>query len=123
MSAAELARLVSARRKELGLSYQSLAAVSVDPNTATKASSGWLHRLETGEPVIAPSADLLAALAAGLDLPKASLQEAAAAQFFDLRLPWKQTGEAARFLEAVESMPERQRKALMDLAAVIAAGT
>lgn len=121
MSTAELAQLVSARRKELGLSYQALAAVAVDPTTGTKASSGWLHRLETGEPVIAPSPELLAAIAAGLGLPKAGLQEAAAAQFFGLRLPWQQTGEAARFLGMVESLPEGQRRALMDLVAVIAA--
>lgn len=122
MSTAELAQLVSARRKELGLSYQSLAAVSVDPKTATKASSGWLHRLETGLPVIAPSADVLAALATGLDLPMSILQEAAAAQFFGLRLPREQTAEVARFVELLGSVPEKQRKALLDLVAVMAAG-
>lgn len=120
--ASDLLELVRSRRVELGLSYQSLAAACVDPSSGTKASSGWLHRLETSAPVIPPSLELLGALAVGLQLPRATLQEAAAAQFFDVRVTWEMSGEAARFLGMVESLPEGQRRALMDLVAVIAAG-
>ncbi|MFM9589934.1 helix-turn-helix domain-containing protein [Streptomyces scabiei] len=116
----ELLQLVKARREELGLSYQALAAVSVDAKSETTVSSGWLHRLETGAPVIPPSAETLAALAAGLRMDVARLREAAAAQFFGLRLQWETSGEAAELLARIASLPEGQRSALLNLIEVMA---
>jgi transcriptional regulator with XRE-family HTH domain len=118
----ELLQLVKARRGELGLSYQALAAASVGPESETTVSSGWLHRLETGAPVIPPSAEALAALAAGLRLDLVRLQEAAAAQFFELRLQWETSGEAAELLALVAALPEEQRVALLNLIRVMAKG-
>ncbi|HEY9372863.1 helix-turn-helix transcriptional regulator [Streptomyces sp.] len=118
----ELLELVRSRRKELGLSYQSLAAACVDPSSGTTASSAWLHRLETSAPVIPPSVEVLGALAAGLQLPLAMLQEAAAAQFFDLRVPWEMSDEAADLLADVAALPKAQREALTALIKVMAEG-
>lgn len=114
--------LVRSRRLELGLSYQSLAAACIDPASSTKASSGWLYRLETGSPVIPPSMELLGALAAGLQLPRVRLQEAAAAQFFDVRVPWEMSGEAAEVLANLVAIPEGQRRAALELIRVMAGG-
>lgn len=116
----ELLELVKARRGELGLSYQALAAASVDGESGTTVSAGWLHRLETGAPVVAPSAEVLAALAAGLRMELVRLKEAAAAQFFGLSLPWEASGEAAQLLALVAGLPEAQRWALLDLIRVMA---
>lgn len=116
----ELRELVGSRRRELKLSYQSLAvACTVDRDDAS-VSSGWLHRLETGDPVHAPSAGVLEALAVALRLEPAKLREAAAAQFFGLRLPWTASGEAAALLEMMAVLPENQREALVDLVRVMA---
>jgi transcriptional regulator with XRE-family HTH domain len=116
----ELRELLKARREELGLSYHSLAAACTRAGSGVSVSTGWLHRLETGAPVVAPSAELLTALAAGLRLETERLREAAAAQFFGLRLPWTASGEAAELLEQVAVLPEDQRRALLDLIQVMA---
>lgn len=118
----ELLELVRARRLELGLSYQSLAAACVDLSSGAKASSGWLHRLETSAPVIPPSVELLGALAAGLQLPRARLQEAAAAQFFGVHVSWEASGDAAAVLADLAALPETQRRAVSDLIRVMAEG-
>ncbi|MFC8985987.1 helix-turn-helix domain-containing protein [Streptomyces sp. NPDC057115] len=111
----ELQQLVKARRQELGMSYHALAAAAVDAGSGTSVSAGWLHRLENGAPVVAPSAEVLAALSVGLRLELVPLQEAAAAQFFGLRLPWEASGEAAELLAGLAGLPEGQRRALLDL--------
>jgi transcriptional regulator with XRE-family HTH domain len=118
----ELLELVRARRLELGLSYQSLAAACVDPTSGVKASAAWLHRLETSAPVIPPSVDVLGAMAVGLQLPRAQLQEAAAAQFFDLHIPWEMSGEAAAILADLAVLPEGQQQAVVNLLRVLAEG-
>jgi len=116
----ELRALMAERRQELGLGYQSLASVCVDTESGTTASSSWLHRLETGAPVVPPSAEVLAALAAGVGVELVRLQEAAAAQFFGLHLQWENTGEAAEFLAALAVLPDGQRRAILDLVRVMA---
>jgi len=116
----ELRQLVGARRRELGLSYHALAAAAVDAGTSV--STGWLHRLESGAPVIAPSPEVLAAVAVGLRMDRVRLQEAAAAQFFGLRLDREASGEAGEVLAALAVLPDDQRRALVDLIRVIAEG-
>lgn len=118
--ASDLLELVKARRQELGLSYQSLAAVCVDPSTGAKALSSWLHRLETNRPVVPPSVEVLGAMAVGLQLPRARLQEAAAAQFFGVHISWEMSGEAADLLAQLALLPAGQRQAAVDLLARLA---
>lgn len=80
----ELADVVRARRAELRLSYERLGDRCVDDRTGTRVSGSWLHRLETGLPVIPPQLPQLRALASGLDLPLSRLQDAAGRQFLGL---------------------------------------
>lgn len=116
----ELRSLVSGRRREVGLSYQSLAAACQESGGPAAVSSGWLHRLETGAPVNAPSPEALDALAAGLRLEPARLREAAAAQFFGVRVDWEASGEAAELLRMVGALPQHQQAALVELVRVMA---
>ncbi|MFC8676729.1 hypothetical protein ACFUEN_29090 [Streptomyces griseorubiginosus] len=118
----ELQQVVKERRGELHLSYQSLATACAAAGQDASVSSGWLHRLETGAPVVAPSAETLVAMAAGLRMDVVRLQEAAAAQFFGLQLRWNESGEASDLLELVAGLPDRQREALTDLVRAMAAG-
>lgn len=118
----ELRSLVGSRRREVGLSYQSLAAACQEFGGAAAVSSGWLHRLETGAPINAPSTDALDALAAALRLEPARLREAAAAQFFGVRVDWEASGEAADLLRMVGALPEPQQAALVELVRVMAKG-
>lgn len=116
----ELLDLVMTRRQKLGLSYKGLATASVDPASGEKPSTGWLHRLETSEPVTPPSLGLLSALSIGLQLPLARLQDAAAAQFFGLQTSWERSGEASAVLADLAKLPEGQRRAVIELVRVIA---
>lgn len=77
----DLADLVRVRRAELGLSYESLGKLCVDPKSGTRVGGSWLHRLETGLPVRPPSPPKLHAIAAGLGLESDVVQAAASAQF------------------------------------------
>lgn len=65
---------------------------------------------------------MLGALAAGLQVPRARLQEAAAAQYFDVRLSWEMTGDAAVLLADLAVLPEGQRQAVSNLIRVLAEG-
>jgi hypothetical protein len=58
-------------------------------------------------------------MAVGLRLDLGRLQEAAAAQFFGLRLPQELSGEAVEFLRMLMSLPKVQRRALTDLIRVM----
>ena len=116
----ELRVLVSDRRREVGLSYQSLAAKCRKTADAAAVSSGWLHRLETGAPINAPSPEALESLADGLGLKPARLREAAAAQFFGVRVDWEASGEAAELLRMVGALPQHQQAALVELVRVMA---
>ncbi|MFE7727348.1 helix-turn-helix domain-containing protein [Streptomyces anthocyanicus] len=116
----ELRSLVGSRRREVGLSYQSLAAACQEFGGPAAVSSAWLHRLETGAPVNAPSPETLDALAAGLRLEPARLREAAAAQFFGVHVEWEASGEAADLLRMVGALPPHQQAALVDLVRVMA---
>jgi transcriptional regulator with XRE-family HTH domain len=120
--ATDLVDLLKDRRRELGLSYHSLAAACLDATSNTTVSAGWLHRLETGAPVIPPSLEMLGALAEGLQLPRVRLQEAAAAQYYGVRLSWEISGDAAAVLADLAVLPQGQRQAISDLIRVLAEG-
>ncbi|MER7953827.1 helix-turn-helix transcriptional regulator [Streptomyces sp. NPDC096030] len=107
--------LVRSRREQLHLSYLSLAAAAVDPETGESMSTGWLHRLETGKPVNAPSFAVLRALAAGLNLPLARLQQAAGAQFFGMETGGRYSVEALQLAERLGNLTDKQRDAVIAL--------
>jgi hypothetical protein len=65
------------------MSYQALAAQSIDPETGERAGQTWLHKLVKGNVTRAPEARVLRALAVGLDLPLPEVQRAAAQQWLE----------------------------------------
>lgn len=110
---AQLADLVRAQRERLHLSYRSLAEACHDPESDTGVSSGWIHRLETGKPVVPPELAVLRALAAGLQLPLARVQQAAGAQFFGLTSDQRYSIEALALAERLMQLSAEQRDALI----------
>ncbi|MFF7012266.1 XRE family transcriptional regulator [Streptomyces fimicarius] len=92
----DLADLVSQRKGELGLSFRGIAEAAVDPVDPMAGSlwtRGTLENLAKREPVKAPSAPMLRALAAGLQVPLRLVQEAAAAQWFGVETVTAHEGE------------------------------
>lgn len=80
-----LSDLVKGRRAELGYSLRKLAENCIDPQTGEQRySRGAIDNLEKREPVIAPQTPDLRALAAGLQLPLRSIQDAAGEQFLGI---------------------------------------
>ncbi|MFD0344041.1 helix-turn-helix domain-containing protein [Streptomyces sp. NPDC127117] len=109
----ELADLIRARRAELGLSLAAFADRAIDPRTGEQAVKyGWVHRLESGEPVNAPKLGQLRAIAAAARVPFSVVQDAAGAQFFDIRTVWSASGEARALVQQAEQLTERQREQL-----------
>lgn len=76
-----LTHMVRAALDQPDMSYQSLAAQSVDPETGEHAGQTWLHKLVQGNVTRAPEARVLRALAVGLKRPLPEVQRAAAEQW------------------------------------------
>jgi hypothetical protein len=106
------AMLIQERRAELHLSYVALASEAIDPKTGVSITYSWIHRLERGHPVIPPQLPQLRALATGLRLPLARLQEAAAAQFFGMQAGDGSLAESDDLIERVQRLTQEQRDAL-----------
>lgn len=111
----QLADLVRSQRERLHLSYRSLADACRDAETETTVSTGWIHRLETGKPVVAPELAALRALATGLQLPLSRLQQAAGAQFFGLDHEQRYSIEALHLAEQLMRLTTEQRDAVTGL--------
>lgn len=111
----QFADLVKTRREELGLSLAALSDAAIDPETNTRVTSAWIHRLETGKPVVPPDYHQLRAFAAGLRLPLAALQAAAGAQFFGLDTLYSANGYARALVERLDEMNEDQQRRLLAL--------
>ncbi|MFI6347289.1 helix-turn-helix domain-containing protein [Streptomyces sp. NPDC050560] len=111
----QFADLVRERRHELGLSLASLQDRAVDPASGTQVKSGWIHRLESGEPVNAPQVPQLKALANGLQLPLPVLQESASAQFFGVDTVWNESGTARALVQRAERLTPAQLSQLLRL--------
>lgn len=113
----DLADLVRERRAELKLSYVRLSKLCVDPLSDIVLGPSWLHRLETGLPVIPPELPQLRAMAEGLGLPLGKLQDAAGAQFHGL--PVNVTRPGVRILmEHADELTDEDIDALTEIAKV-----
>ncbi|MDT0270295.1 helix-turn-helix transcriptional regulator [Streptomyces sp. DSM 44915] len=112
---AHLSDLVRDRRAALGISLAALEKRAVDPESGDGLKRSWLHRLETGEPVIPPQLPQLRALAAGLGAPLEQLQDAAAAQFFGIDAVYPASGDARALVERAERLTPDQRAQLLRL--------
>lgn len=111
----EFADLIRARRAELGLSLDKFQERSVDPRSGVRVKSGWVHRLEKGEPVIPPRLPQLRALAAAAQLPLEQLQDAAGRQFFGIERVWAESGEASALVRRAGRLTPDQRDQLLRL--------
>lgn len=111
----QLADLVRSQRERLHLSYRSLAEACCDAETEATVSTGWIHRLETGKPVVPPELAALRALATGLQLPLSRIQQAAGAQFFGLDLDQRYSMEALHLAEQLMKLTAEQRDAVTGL--------
>ena len=119
--------LVRDRRVELGLSYDSLARLCVDPDTGEQLlKSSWLHRLEKGQPTNAPSGRQLEVLAGALRLPVDLVKEAAAAQYLGIEPSdrsgpvWSEDHTTRIVVARMSELTDAERKVLADLAETIA---
>lgn len=118
----DLGDLVLNRRAELGLSLRGLAALCIDPDTGVQPFQyGWIDKLEKYRPDIAvPELTWLRALAAGLSLPLRVVQEAAAAQFWQMAPSsepvWSASGEGRILVARMEQLSASDRQVLADLA-------
>ncbi|MEU9861280.1 helix-turn-helix transcriptional regulator [Streptomyces sp. NPDC047971] len=116
-----LRELLKRRRAELGLSYVKLAQRCVDPETGDRVvKDSWLHRLETGETVIAPDFRMLVGLAAGLEVALEVVQAAAGEQFFGISTVKGESGQARALLARADRMTPEQVDALARFLDVIA---
>ncbi|GAA2351626.1 XRE family transcriptional regulator [Streptomyces carpaticus] len=111
-----LADLVRERRTELRLSLARLEERTVDPESGQTLPHSWVHRLEKGDVGVAPEVWRLRALAAGLKLPLARVQEAAAAQFFGVDSLWSNEGNLRALVEHAERLTPEQQQQLIRIA-------
>lgn len=112
----DLTDLVRHRKTEMGLSYERLAKHCIDPKTGEQTVKySWLHRLATGQPVIAPDLPQLHGLAVGMKVPLARVQDAAAAQFFGIQAVWSSSGDARALALQAEPLTPEQRDAVRRL--------
>ncbi|MEU1115643.1 MULTISPECIES: XRE family transcriptional regulator [unclassified Streptomyces] len=116
-----LVDLVRERRAELGIILRELEAQAVDAASGEQARFGWLSKLERGGSVTPPSEGLLIALANGLSLPPAVVQQAAAGQFFGLITPVYSQDRSTRVLVAhMDEMNDEERRHIADIAETFA---
>ena len=113
----QLSRLVRDRRTGLGLSFRALADRCVDPEDP-EAGSRWvkssLETLERGAMVNAPRIHLLRALAAGLDIPLARLQEAAGEQYLGITTVWNPSRQARTLVARYERLSAEDQQRVLD---------
>lgn len=117
----DLTDLVRDRKADLGLSYERLAKHCIDPKTGEQTVKySWLHRLATGQPVIAPDLSQLRGLAEGMKVPLGRVQDAAAAQFFGIQAVWSDSGDARALVQQAEQLTPEQREAVRRLMETLA---
>ncbi|MEU0002084.1 XRE family transcriptional regulator [Streptomyces microflavus] len=117
----DLADLIRRRMDELGLSFRKLAEAAVDPageGAGALWTRGTLENLTKREPVKAPSAPQLRALAVGLQLPLRSVQDAAAAQWFGVETVYDDDvdPETRLLVRRYQSMSPEDRRRLQIIA-------
>lgn len=115
--------IVVARKEALNLSYAKLAARCIHPDTGEQTvKDSWLHRVATGEQVLAPDYDALLGMSAGLQVDIDVLQDAASAQFFGSQKVFVESAEAKAFLEDADRLTHTQREAVQALMRSLAGG-
>lgn len=107
--------LIRRRRAELNKSLDQFAAAAVDPVSGERVKRGWIHRLESGQPVTPPEVRQLRALAAACELPLEQLQDAAGSQFHGVDPLISGSTEAKAYVRKLDQLPAEQRERLLRL--------
>ncbi|MFF9898463.1 helix-turn-helix domain-containing protein [Streptomyces longispororuber] len=104
--------LIRDRRAALRLSLKDFAARAEDPVTGEQVKAGWIHRLETGEPVTPPQLPELRALAVASECDLEVLQDAAGQEFHGVDPVRSTRGEVLAFVRRAERLTPEQRRQL-----------
>ncbi|MFH8797093.1 helix-turn-helix domain-containing protein [Streptomyces sp. NPDC017941] len=104
--------LIRERRSALRLSLKDFAERAVDPVTGERVRSGWIHRLESGEPVTPPQLPELRALSKASECDLEELQDAAGREFHGVDPVTSASGEVRAFVRRMERMTPKQRRQL-----------
>lgn len=113
---ADLSDLLRERRAKLGLSLRGVEARTIDPDTGEPLCKySWINKLEKLLTIVPPSYAQLVALAAALELPLGTVQDAAGAQFFGIDTVWNPSGEARALAVQADRMTPEQREQLLRL--------
>lgn len=117
----EFKDLVTTRRAELGISLRKLADACIDPEEGeAPITHGWLGKLERGGTVTPPDEVALRALAVGLKVPFRMVQEAAAAQFFGLKVQWSADGTTRMLVQYATELEPGEVEHLAEIAKTFA---
>lgn len=119
----DLSDLVRPRMDELGLSYRTLAEQcdaycqqsEVTPAPGQRWTRGTLENLAKGRRIIPPDTLKLQALAAALQLPLRTLQEAAGRQFFGVDTKWSADGKVRALIADFDELDEEDQARVLAL--------
>lgn len=112
----ELSDLVRSRLKALQRSYRTAEAMSADPQGREPGllwKRSTLEALAKRQTVKAPTAAQLRALAGILEVPLRTVQDAAAAQFFDLDTLASEDGEVRLMVQGYTELSPEDRERLL----------
>ncbi len=118
----DLSDLIRDRRDYLGLTYDDLATLCIDPeaadtNPATEPlwSRSTLHTLAQGRRVKAPNFAMIRALAAGLQVTLRTVQEAAGRQFFGIDTVWSPDGKVRALVRDFDELDAEDQAKILAL--------
>ena len=104
--------LIRERRSDLRLSLKDFAARALDPVTGAQVKSGWIYRLESGEPVTPPQLPELRALARAAECDLEDLLGAAGQEVHGVDPVTSASGEVRAFVRRMERLTPTQRRQL-----------
>jgi hypothetical protein len=122
MERTELSDLVRTRMTENGQSIRQLADASIDPEDPDAGplwKRGTIENLIKGRVIKAPTEPQLRALAAGVDLPRPVVQQAAAAQFFGMTEHWNDDHDTRVLIARIEELDKEGVEELGELAQIV----
>lgn len=119
----DLSDLVQARKNELGLSYRTLAdrcdtyyqERGIEPAPEVRWTRGTLENLAKGHRVRPPDLPKLQALAAALEVPLRTVQEAAGRQFFGVDTIWTPDGKVRALVREFDELDAEDQARVLAL--------
>lgn len=119
----DLSDLIRPRMDELGISYRTLAEQcdsyfqqsGLTPAAGQRWTRGTLENLAKGRRIIPPDTPKLQALAAALQLPLRTVQEAAGRQFFGVDTLWSADGKVRALVEEFDELDAEDQERVLAL--------